>query len=314
MFDEETINRAKGVPVETVLGMHGIHYPQKAGNFMIKSPFREESEASFKVYKSTNTWYDYGADKGGDSIKLYQELAHCDFWHAVSALSGETFDPVYAYPRTAQRDFAHTDPDSVTKIIGVSVIKSHKLVEWATRVRGIPLDVLNKWCVEVRYMCADQTGAERGPYYAIGFMNDKGGYALRSAPYRGNKKGIKRCTVSAATTIHVETGKVNDAVLVFEGFFDFLSWCALYGDLVCDAVVLNSVSNLKHLYGVDDKGVKTLYCYLDADEAGRDALKALRAYSGCDDVHDCSDIYRVRGMNDLNDYLRSEMRNAPVTQ
>ena len=56
----------------------------------------------------------------------------------------------------------------------------------------------------------------------IGFENNAGGYALKSP------SGYKSTTAAGITTIN-DKGERTDmptssSVLVFEGFFDFLSW------------------------------------------------------------------------------------------
>ena len=43
---------------------------QQGKSLWYKSPFREETEASFKVNTELNQWYDFGTGKGGNIIAL----------------------------------------------------------------------------------------------------------------------------------------------------------------------------------------------------------------------------------------------------
>lgn len=52
---------------------------RQGANIWYKSPFREETEASFKVNTERNQWYDFALGKGGNIIALAQELYSSDY-------------------------------------------------------------------------------------------------------------------------------------------------------------------------------------------------------------------------------------------
>ena len=54
--------------------------PQKIRreDYWYLSPFRKENEASFKVNKHKNIWYDHGLGKGGSLIDFAMEFYHCN--------------------------------------------------------------------------------------------------------------------------------------------------------------------------------------------------------------------------------------------
>lgn len=52
---------------------------QQSGSLWYKSPFRRETEASFKVNTDRNLWFDYGLGRGGNIITLAQELYGSDY-------------------------------------------------------------------------------------------------------------------------------------------------------------------------------------------------------------------------------------------
>ena len=52
---------------------------QQGNNLWYKSPFRQETEASFKVSLEHNLWFDYGLGRGGNIIALAQEIYCSDY-------------------------------------------------------------------------------------------------------------------------------------------------------------------------------------------------------------------------------------------
>ena len=70
-----TIEEAKNIRLVDYL--HSLGYTpvrQQGANLWYKSPFREETEASFKVNTEINKWYDFGLGQGGNIIALASEL------------------------------------------------------------------------------------------------------------------------------------------------------------------------------------------------------------------------------------------------
>ena len=55
------------------------HLPKRIRNndYWYLSPLREEKEASFKVNRRLNVWYDHGIGKGGDLIDFGVLYHHC---------------------------------------------------------------------------------------------------------------------------------------------------------------------------------------------------------------------------------------------
>ena len=56
---------------------------------MIRNKFaiRNEKTPSCNYYPENNSYYDFGASEGGDSIDLYMKIYGCDFKEAVNSLS-----------------------------------------------------------------------------------------------------------------------------------------------------------------------------------------------------------------------------------
>ena len=163
--------------------------------------------------------------------------------------------------------------------------------------RKIPEELARKYCREIimRNQQRNQT------FTLIGFENNAGGYALKSP------SGYKSTTAAGITTINdkgVRTDiPTSSSVLVFEGFFDFLSWQVLQSSLCpsCDVVVLNSVSNLNRASDylrLHDK----IVCFLDNDTAGKKAFSSIKTMLPDKQIADMSHLYQKH--KDLNEMLQ----------
>jgi hypothetical protein len=126
-----------------------------------------------------------------------------------------------------------------------------------------------------------------------------GGYELSSPP---NFKGC--ISPKGITTIRSS----NDTCLVFEGFWDFLSYLAIQKieKSKHDIAILNSVANVQKVMDFL-KSHKDIYTYLDNDDAGRKATELIK--SNCVSVNNRSERYA--GFKDLNDYLRQKPMVKP---
>lgn len=73
------IQTAKQIRLEEYLHSLGYSPLKRQGiNLWYKSPFREETEASFKVNTERNQWYDFALGKGGNIIALASHLYATD--------------------------------------------------------------------------------------------------------------------------------------------------------------------------------------------------------------------------------------------
>ena len=151
-----------------------------------------------------------------------------------------------------------------------------------------------KYCKEVWYT----HGKKR--YFGIAFENIQKGMEIRNPYYKGCM-GHKDISI-----VHAETIGVQEAVCIFEGFMDFLSFKTLEKqgdgravvDEPCDYIVLNSVANMQRC--LQRLGVyEHIYCFLDNDKAGTDGYRIVRnayptkaidmsfRYKEYKDVNDC---------------------------
>src|SRR5690606_21536492 len=155
--------------------------------------------------------------------------------------------------RNVPPSYIHYKPESRISILKEESIRSFALIRYL-KERRIPLEIADKYCKEIRY------GLNQQEYYGIGFKNDWGGYEIRNEYFKtsSSPKGI--------TTIQNKASQV----IVFEGFFDFLSFISLNKDrdtLENDFVILNSVSFFEKARPFMEEH-DTIKLYLDRDETG----------------------------------------------
>lgn len=254
---------------------------------MYLSPYRNEQHPSFKVDYRKNLWRDFGAHEGGSIIDLVMKMRNCSDIEAIKLLEEKADLPLIvktAFP---------PESESVErmKLIRVEQFLPPNLENYLFRERAIPLK-LSKYLSTVYYSIKGRV------YYAIGFKNDKGGFELRNAHFKG-------CfPPKTITTFDRGTSICN----LFEGFMDFLSYLTLYpmkeeNHPTESAVILNGTGNLEKAIPFLSKHTQ-IYAYLDNDEGGKEALQKLVKLKL--PVIDCSKMYVNH--KDLNEFLKQMKR------
>ncbi|MDR0506336.1 MAG: toprim domain-containing protein, partial [Dysgonamonadaceae bacterium] len=182
--------------------------------------------------------------------------------------------------------------ENPTTIQNIIPITHPKLIAWVQE-RKIDLDLANRYCREVHYRNRDKD------YFSIGFRNDNGGYELSSPP------DFKGCI----SPKDISTIKNNsNTCLIFEGFWDFLSYLTLQKveKSKHDIAVLNSVANVQKAMDFL-KSHREIYTYLDNDEAGQKATELIQSANAT--VYNRSTKYAE--YKDMNDYLRQKPMVKP---
>jgi hypothetical protein len=280
------MNTIKDINIKQYLNKKGIN-PKKDFQYygMYCSPFREDVNASFKVDYQLNIWYDFGTGDGGSIIDLVMKMENCSFHEAANKLEKE-----YVGINPDSFSFHRNEKDEPTIVIqNILPITHPKLIAWV-RERKIDLNLANSYCREIHYQIRDKN------YFSVGFGNDKGGYELSNPP------NFKSCISPKEITTFK---KGQNLCLVFEGFWDFLSYLTLQKieKSKHDIVVLNSTANISKAM-VFLKSHKEVYCYLDNDESGRKTTETIK--SVCPNVNDRS--VRYAKYKDLNDFLCGKLK------
>lgn len=286
-----TIEEAKNIRLADYL--HSLGYApvrQQGANLWYKSPFREETDPSFKVNNEINKWYDFGLGQGGNIIALASEL-YCsvNVPYLLKLIAEQTphIRPVsfsFREQSSAGPNFQHMEVKKLDSPVLLSYLQG----------RGINLELAKKECCEVHF----ENNGKR--YFAIGFRNMNGGYEIRNRYFKG-------CIAPKDITHIRHEGRRNDACFVFEGFMDYLSFLTIRSEkcsqMPCldwqDYIILNSVSNLHK--AIDELAVyERIHCFFDNDRAGIEACRKIKEeYSYR--VRDASHTYK--DCKDLNEYL-----------
>ena len=277
-----SLDEARNIDLVDYLSKLG-HTPSKIRSldYWYLSPLREEKTPSFKINRKLNCWYDHGMGKGGNLIDFAILYHNCTVGEFLRELNGyfSFHQPISLSSKQNAENF-----ESKIEVVSERNICSLSLERYLTH-RRIPIAVAKEYCKEVTYQI---NGKE---YFGIGFKNDAGGYELRNQYYKASSspKDIKTFEFGA-----------NEAV-VFEGFFDFLSFIAIHKNLQqikADLVVLNSISFFEKARPFMEQH-ENIRLYLDRDKAGQNCSRYARTLSN--KYKDESELYKNH--KDLNDWI-----------
>lgn len=258
------------------------HEPKKvrSKDHWYLSPLREESTASFKVNQKLNVWYDHGTGEGGSFVDFGIKYFECSVPDFLEKLDLADFSAPKHLSIIHEND---AETENKLQIRSVKPLISKNLISYLER-RGIDLGVAQKCCNEVEYSFGDKS------YHAIGFRNDESGYEIRDPFYKYS---------SAPKAISTFINGSN-AVAVFEGFMDYLSYLSIpkINKADTDFLVLNGAGFFEHARAFLETYDK-IDLFLDRDATGKKvtdhALKRSHKYE------DKSSLYEP--YKDLNEWL-----------
>ncbi|WP_150452430.1 toprim domain-containing protein [Arenibacter lacus] len=282
-----TCERPRAFPIEKALAKLG-HFPTKESNkeAWFLSPFRSETQASFKVSKKLNRWYDHGIGKGGNVIDLICLVNNTSVKEALNWLqNGRIFfsfqQPVFKTEKQGK--------------IEVKLIKavSHYALEQYVLKRRISILTARKLCKEVHYSFKDKM------YFALGLANNSGGWELRNKYYKNSS--------SPKDVTHLQNG--NSRLIITEGMFDMLSLLERDKHLMetNDLLILNSLGFLDKTFGMFEP-YESIALYLDNDGAGKNAVKLIMKHQP--KCTDRSNLYQ--DFKDVNAWWTNQMKGSDV--
>lgn len=264
------------------------HKPQKIRNndYWYPSPLREEKEASFKVNRKLNVWYDHGSGQGGNMVDfgtLFHQCSVSEFLQRLNSLSHQF--PFHLHTNILPENMDQPREPGKIIILAARPISYLPLLKYLYK-RAIPLDLANQYCKQTVFEIYGKKEV------AIGFQNSGGGYELRSERFKASS------SPKDVTLIDQNAHEIS----VFEGFFSFLSFQALHRNKeqpLTNFLVLNSLAFFEKSRPVMEKHT-AINLYLDRDAAGLKATQqALAIFPK--QYRDCSHMYT--GFKDLNDQL-----------
>ncbi|MDC2642593.1 toprim domain-containing protein [Bacteroides ovatus] len=294
------IQTAKQIRIADYLYSLGYSPVKRQGvNLWYKSPFREETEASFKVNTEREQWFDFGLGKGGNIIALAAHLYATD---NVSYLL-KRIEEQTPHVRPVSFSF-HKQSFSGPSFQQLEIVPlvSPALLAYLQE-RGINTELAKRECREAHFI---HNGKR---YFAIAFPNISGGHEIRNKYFKG--------CIAPKDISHIrQSGEPRNTCYLFEGFMDYLSFLTLRLESCpqCpdfdrqDYMVLNSVTNVsKALYPLGS--YERIHCFLDNDRAGMEAVRQIvNEYGSTRYIRDASHIYS--GSKDLNEYLQKRMAES----
>lgn len=259
-----------------------------------RSPWSLQGDKTASLQVSTDGYmfHDWSSGRAGNIIDLVMAFLGTSSVSQAVAYLGEHMKINALLPEEVKRPIHRMT--SRVEIVDTCALKSKALIQYVVK-RSIPVTIATRYCREVRYRLISQARIE--PYFAIGFVNDSGGYEIRNQ------------YVKIATTpkdISTIGNSSHERALVFEGFIDYLSavTLGLYDMNTSFCVVLNSTALVHRAIPILSH-VPLVECYLDNDEAGRQATRTILT-NVSSHVIDKSLLYQCH--KDLNDYLVSVIR------
>lgn len=242
---------------------------------------REEKIPSLSVDFVKNKAFDFGTGKSYDVISIVQQMNLCSVFGALKYL--EKFE--FFVQKEIQNK--ETKQKKEYKILNVCEIQHPALIQYLKfrKVYG-QKDLVN----EVEY---ELNGKK---YFGIGFFNNSGGVEIRN-------KYSKMCLGKKDVTLIKNELNISTEIVIFEGFFDYLTFRNLEKkeNLSSDYLILNSTAMLfkvEELLKVYDK----IFLFLDNDSNGE--LIKSKIQNQHKNVEDCSLIYH--GFKDLNEWFCSK--------
>ena len=239
---------------------------------------REEKIPSLSVDFVKNKAFDFGTGKSYYVISIVQQMNQCSVSEALKYL--ETFDfsihNEFQNERTKQyKEYKILNVREIQHPALVQYLKSRKVYEQKELVKEIEYELNGK------------------KYFGVGFFNNSGGVEIRN-------KYSKICLGKKDVTLLKNELNSFNEILIFEGFFDYLTFKNLEKNenSNSDYIILNSTSML---FKVEEtlKKYDKISLFLDNDKNGNATKKAiLKKY---ENVEDCSLIYQK--FKDLNEWF-----------
>lgn len=279
--------KARNIDIVSTLANLG-HFPvrktEKEAWFL--SPFRTETQASFKVSLKQNYWIDFGTFEGGSTIDLVMKMENCSVKEALERLS-----------RNMESFSFHRRPNPTNKEHRANPIEiieekeiEHRALETYLRSRKISITTARKLCKEIHYKISGRK------YFAIGLQNRSGGWELRNSHWKGST------SPKDVSMIRNRSRKL----VITEGMFDLLTLLELKPELhkTHDLLVLNTTAFVKRMIN-EISDYKEAMLFLDRDKTGMVMTELL--LEKCPNSRDVSSLYR--GFKDINEWMAKRAKD-----
>lgn len=253
----------------TCLDYLGDRVVRKVANgYLARCPWREDRHPSLTVTIDGKGWKDQATGEHGNVIDMVQRCLNTNDLSRVCAAFG-SITPFSFH----QSKILDKGKESGSGFAFCNIVPLQNRVLYAyLGARRINTTIAKQFLKEAHYGFEIR---EDGRYlFALAYPNNVGGYELRGAPHKANPDGYKGGTAPKGITTHL--GRENAPTVVFEGFFDMLSWVTMTGGVKHNLVVMNSVTNKEETVEVLRSISGTIYLCLDNDKAGEEATAFIK--------------------------------------
>lgn len=238
---------------------------------------RKENVPSLSVDFMKNTAFDFGTGKSYDVISIVQIINRCSVSEALKYLVRFDFSLFNSEDKKGsitQKNYEVLEATNIRHPALIQYLQSRKVYGQKDLVSEINYKMNNK------------------NYFGIGFKNDSGGFEIRSI-YSKLCLGIKDVTL-----IKNDLNSYNEIIL-FEGFFDYLTYRAIniINDETADYLILNSTVMFFKVENVL-MGYDKIFLFLDNDDNGKTVKQMMQTKYR--NVEDCSSLYT--DCKDLNEW------------
>ena len=238
---------------------------------------RDEKVPSLSVDFANNKAFDFGTGKSYDVISIVQLINQCSVAEALKYLRELDF--------YVKNDFQNeeTKQQKEYKILKIGEIQHPALIQY---LKSRKVDKQKELVKEVEY---ELNGKK---YFGVGFFNDSKGIEIRN-------KYSKICLGKKDVTLIKNELRISNDILIFEGFFDYLTYKNLEKkeNSNSDHLILNSTAMLFKVEEVLKKYDK-ISLFLDNDTNGKSVKEKIQ--NQYKNVEDCSLLYV--DFKDLNEW------------
>ena len=272
--------KARNIDIVSTLAKLG-HFPvrktEKEAWFL--SPFRSETQASFKVSLKKNYWIDFGTFEGGSTIDLVMKMENCSVKEALERLSGNMGHFSFHWRPNPNKTEHRSNPIEIIKEKEIE----HQALQNYLSSRKISTKTARKLCKEIHYRIGERA------YFGIGLRNRSGGWELRNRYWKGS--------TSPKDVSLIKNDSKNLAIT--EGMFDMLTLLELRPELpkTHELLVLNTTAFVKRM--ITEIGeYENVELFLDRDKTGMGMTELL--LEKCPNSRDMSSLYG--SFKDINEW------------
>jgi len=284
-----TCEIARNICIVQALAKSG-HFPKRESEkeAWFLSPFRSETQASFKVDKTLNRWYDHGMGIGGNIIDLVCQLYSCTVKEALEILNKKKLSFSF-----------HQQPylNKKKNLISIGEVKdiSHPALIQYLQGRNIPLQIAQQYCKEAWYTLKGKT------YFSIGLKNQSGGWELRNKYFKNSSSPKDISLIQNRDKLENKSNRL----IITEGMFDLLSICTHDSkhrlENNTNILVLNSTAFIGKAIEIM-KSYDHIELYLDHDDTGiRVSQQLLERSKNC-----TNKSYLYKNHKDINEWFMSK--------